>query len=357
MADKLTLMNNTIVTLFGGTGFIGEQIVRECARAGFIIRLAETHPKKAETVKFNASHVGQIVGVQCDMSQKGIEDVIKDSHIVINCIGILAEGGHRTFMQTHCYLPEYMAKACAKHNVQHFVHISALGIDYNKSHYAKSKLAGEQVIHKNFDKVTILRPSVVFGPKDSFFNMFASMAQILPVLPLIGGGKTLFQPVYVGDVAEAAIKALPEEANSHYRHAFALGRYSQGLSITKALKEGIAGKVRASLQTALELAPKHAEAHTAMALYHAEIISKIGSMIGGLTYGAKAADAEKHIKEALKLTPASPIALVEYGNVLMLLHGDKKEDEAAAAYEKAAGSKPLDAMEALDAAYARSEIE
>ena len=158
-------------------------------------------------------------------------------------------------------------------------------------------------------------------------------------------------------LAEAAVKALPDDANSHYRHAFALGRYSQGLSITKALKEGIAGKVRNALDATLELAPKHAEAHTAMALYHAEIISKIGAMIGGLTYGAKAADAEKHIKEALKLTPASPIALIESGNVLMLLHGDKKEDDAAAAYEKAAKCKPLDAMETLDAEYARSQLE
>jgi len=158
-------------------------------------------------------------------------------------------------------------------------------------------------------------------------------------------------------LAEAAVKALPVEANSHYRHAFALGRYSQGLSIAKALKQGIAGKVRDSLDAALELAPKHAEAHTALALYHAEIIGKIGAMIGGLTYGAKASEAEKHIKEALKLTPASPIAHIEHGNVLMLLYGDRKEDAAAAAYEKAAGLKPLDAMEALDAAYARSEIE
>lgn len=158
-------------------------------------------------------------------------------------------------------------------------------------------------------------------------------------------------------IAETAIKALPDDANSHYRHAFALGRYSQGLSIAKALKDGIAGKVRASLETALELAPKHAEAHTAMALYHAEIIGKIGAMIGGLTYGAKASEAEKHIKEALKLTPASPIAHIEHGNLLMLLHGDKKEDAAAAAYEKAADCKPQDAMEALDAAYAKSELE
>ena len=159
------------------------------------------------------------------------------------------------------------------------------------------------------------------------------------------------------NLAEAAVKALPDEANSHYRYAFALGRYSQGLSIAKALKAGIAGKVRGALDTTLELAPKHAEAHTAMALYHAEIIGKVGAMIGGLTYGAKAAEADKHIKTALKLTPDSPIAHIEHGNVLMLLHGDKQEDAAAAAYEKAAKLKPADAMEALDAAYAKSQLE
>ncbi len=158
-------------------------------------------------------------------------------------------------------------------------------------------------------------------------------------------------------LAEAAIKALPDEANSHYRHAFALGRYSQGLSIAKALKQGIAGKVRASLDAALELAPRHAEAHTALALYHAEIIGKIGAMIGGLTYGAKAFEAEKHIKEALELTPSSPIAHIEHGNLLLLLDERRNEDAAASAYEKAAQAKPLDAMEALDAAFAQSQLE
>ena len=158
-------------------------------------------------------------------------------------------------------------------------------------------------------------------------------------------------------IAEAAVKALPEEANSHYRHAFALGRYSQGLSIAKALKMGIATKVRAALDETLSLAPRHAEAHTALALYHAEIINKIGAMIGGLTYGAKASEAEKHIKEAVKLTPASPIAHIEHGNVLLLLDENRNEDAAAAAYEKAAKCKPLDAMEALDAAWAREQIE
>ena len=158
-------------------------------------------------------------------------------------------------------------------------------------------------------------------------------------------------------LAEAAIKALPGEANSHYRHAFALGRYSQGISIAKALKQGIAGKVRESLNATLELAPKHAEAHTALALYHAEIIGKIGAMIGGLTYGAKAAEAESHIRTALKLTPDSPIAHIEHGNLLLLLHGDKQEDAAADAFEKASKCKPRDAMEALDAAHAKSQLE
>jgi len=158
-------------------------------------------------------------------------------------------------------------------------------------------------------------------------------------------------------LAEAAIKALPDEANSHYRRAFALGRYSQRLSIAKALKQGIAGKVRDSLDAALQLAPKHAEAHTALALYHAEIIGKIGAMIGGLTYGAKAAEAESHIKTALKLTPDSPIAHVEYGNMLQLLYGEKKEDAAADAYEKASKLKPKDAMEALDVKYAKAQLE
>lgn len=124
-----------------------------------------------------------------------------------------------------------------------------------------------------------------------------------------------------------------------------------------ALKMGIAGKVRASLDATLNLEPRHAEAHTALALYHAEIINKIGAMIGGLTYGAKASEAENHIKEALKLTPASPIAHIEHGNVLLLLDEARNEDAAAAAYEQAAECKPLDAMEALDARYAQSQLE
>ncbi len=158
-------------------------------------------------------------------------------------------------------------------------------------------------------------------------------------------------------LGDEAIAALPDEANSHFRRAFAIGRYSQCLSIAQALAQGLAGKVRTSLDTTLKLAPKHAEARTALGLYHAEIVGKVGSMLAKLTYGASAAEAEKQLKEALKLTPDSPIAWIEYGNALQLLYPGKREDDAAEAYSKAAKIKPREAMEAMDAAFAREQIE
>jgi tetratricopeptide (TPR) repeat protein len=158
-------------------------------------------------------------------------------------------------------------------------------------------------------------------------------------------------------LADEALAALPGEANSHYRRAFAIGRLSQAISITQALAQGLAGKVREALDRTLDLAPRHAEAHTAFGLYHAEIVGKVGGMLAKLTYGANAAAAEKHLKQALKLTPDSPIAWIEYGNGLLLLHGDKREDEVAEAWDKAARLKPRDAMEALDAAWAREQLE
>jgi tetratricopeptide (TPR) repeat protein len=157
--------------------------------------------------------------------------------------------------------------------------------------------------------------------------------------------------------AEAAIAALPDDANSHHFHAFALGRYSQCISITKALAQGLGGKIKESLTRALELAPKHAEAHTALGLYHAEIIDKIGAMLGGLTYGAKADIGMKHFQEALKLTPAAPIAHMEFGNGLLMMYGKKRADDVVKAFEAAIALKPADAMEALDIDKAKSELE
>ena len=157
--------------------------------------------------------------------------------------------------------------------------------------------------------------------------------------------------------AEAAISVLPEDPNSHYFHAFNLGRYSQSISIAKALAQGIGGKIQASLEQALELEPDHAEAHTAMGMYHAEIISKVGKLIGKMTYGASKDKALWHFDRALELTPGSPIAHIEYGNGLYLLFDDDRLDEVTDLYVKATELQPADAMEKLDIEAALAELE
>jgi len=157
--------------------------------------------------------------------------------------------------------------------------------------------------------------------------------------------------------AKAAMQLLSDDANSHYFHAFNLGRYSQSISVMKALGEGIGGKIQTSLQTTLELEPEHAEAHTAMGMYHAEIIDKVGKMVGKLTYGASANAALEHFERALELTPSSPIAHIEYGNGLYLLYGDDRLDDVTDLYVKATELQPVDAMEKLDIEAALAEME
>lgn len=157
--------------------------------------------------------------------------------------------------------------------------------------------------------------------------------------------------------AEALASAEPKNANAHYLYAYAAGRYSQRISVAKALAQGYGGKIRNALEAALKLSPKHAEAHIAMGAYHAEIIDKVGAMVGGLTYGAKREKGEEHFQKALKLAPASPIACMEYANGLVMMHGKKMVEEAGRLYAKAAAMKPRDAMERLDVELAKAELE
>ena len=157
--------------------------------------------------------------------------------------------------------------------------------------------------------------------------------------------------------AERAIGEYPDDPNSHYFHAFNLGRYSQSISVVKALRQGVGGKILASLQRTLELQPDHAEAHTALGMYHAEIIDKVGKLIGGVTYGASEKEALEHFRTALRITPDAPIAHIEYGNGLYLLYGDRRLDEVSELYVKASELEPFDAMEKLDVESALAELE
>lgn len=156
--------------------------------------------------------------------------------------------------------------------------------------------------------------------------------------------------------AEAQARAEPKNANAHYLYAYAAGRYSQRISVAKALAQGFGGRIRAALDATLALQPKHAEAHIALGAWHAEIIDKVGALVGGLTYGAKKDAGEEHYRKALKLAPDSPIACIEMANGLVMIHGKGRVDEAGRLYARAAAMKPRDAMEALDVEAARVEM-
>ncbi|MFY7942749.1 MAG: hypothetical protein ACOVOX_17750 [Burkholderiaceae bacterium] len=164
----------------------------------------------------------------------------------------------------------------------------------------------------------------------------------------------LFQEV--AERAEAQVAQEPQNANAHYFLAYALGRYSQGISVAKALSQGLGSKVKTALEMAIELSPKHADAHIALGAFHAEVIDKVGSLLGR-TQGASKDAGLSMFKTALKLNPTSAIAMVEYANGLVMLEGEKKMKEATKLYEDAAACEPLDATECLDVEMAKAELE
>ena len=161
----------------------------------------------------------------------------------------------------------------------------------------------------------------------------------------------------VAERAEAQAAAEPNNANAWYWHAYALGRYSQGISVAKALAQGLGSKVKESLEKSIKLSPQHADARIALGAFHAEVIDKVGSLIGGMTYGAKKDTGLKLFQEALKLNPGSAIAMIEYANAMVMLEGDKKMKDATKLYEQAAACTPADAMERLDVELAKAELE
>lgn len=195
-------------TVFGATGFIGRYVVRELAKLGYTVKVASRVPERAYFLR-TAGTVGQIVPMACNYKDPAsIDSVVRGSDAVVNCIGILYERRRHDFHRAHVETAEAIAKSSSRLGVSRLVHFSALGVGSSKSRYAKTKSEGELAVLKAFPNATILRPSVVFGPEDEFLNMFACLARVIPALPLIGGGKTRFQPVYAGDVAAAAAAAL-----------------------------------------------------------------------------------------------------------------------------------------------------
>lgn len=200
-----------VVTVFGGSGFIGRSIVQLLARDGWRIRVAVRRPADAHELQ-PLGDVGQIAGLGVRVQDDALVKLaVNGADAVINLTGILYESGRQTFKAVHEEGAGRIATAAAAAGVKSLVHLSAIGADSaSDSDYARSKAAGEAAVLSAFPKASILRPSIVFGPEDSFFNRFAVLTQFSPVVPLIGGGGTKFQPVYVGDVARAALVCLAE---------------------------------------------------------------------------------------------------------------------------------------------------
>lgn len=202
---KMKTLNYKQACVFGGTGFIGRQVVRALADQGYTIKVATRVPERAFFLR-TAGNVGQVVPFPCNYNDEtSLRQAVSGCDVVVNCIGVLYEKGKSSFTKIHTELPRAISKACREEKVRSFVHISALGCEKSNAKYGKSKRNGELAVFENFPQAVILRPSVAFGPEDNFFNMFARMSVLLPALPLIGGGATKFQPVYVCDVAHAAV--------------------------------------------------------------------------------------------------------------------------------------------------------
>ena len=203
---------DTLVTVYGGSGFLGRHVVRALAKRNYRIRVAVRRPELANFLQ-PLGRVGQIHAVQVNLRHaRSVEAAARDAQVLVNLVGILAEGGRQRFDAVHTFGAEQVALAASAHGAR-MVHVSAIGADANSpAHYARSKAAAEKLVLAAQPSATIMRPSILFGPEDDFFNRFASLARMSPVLPLIGGGLTRFQPVFVGDVAQAIADAVDGKA-------------------------------------------------------------------------------------------------------------------------------------------------
>ena len=205
-------MKQKIATIFGASGFIGRHLIRSLTEKDFRIIAATRSPYLYGYLK-PLGNPGQIDLEKVNLfEEENLRTLIKNSDVVINLVGILYENKKQKFEDIHVKFPALLTKLCNEQNIKKLIHISALGINETaNSQYMQSKLKGEKNILNNFNRSVILRPSIIFGPEDKFFNQFAALAEFFPALPLIGGGLTYFQPIYVGDVVKSIVTILEKE--------------------------------------------------------------------------------------------------------------------------------------------------
>src|SRR5579863_2774102 len=203
------------VAILGGAGFIGRYVVKRLAGRGDVLTVGGRTASAAKFLKLKGN-VGQVGLVNLSIDdERMLPAFVANNDAVVNLVGILHESGSQTFDAVHHVAPARLARLAREAGVERFVHLSAIGADpRSSSAYARTKAAGEEAVRDAFPTATILRPGIVFGPEDQFFNRFAALATISPALPLIGGGETRFQPVYVGDVADAVVRVIDDSATA-----------------------------------------------------------------------------------------------------------------------------------------------
>lgn len=208
MTDTL-VSQGRLAVVFGGGGFLGRYVVRALAQRGWRVRVACRRPHLTGHLQ-PLGRVGQIQAVQANLRYpESVAAAVKGADAVINLVGILSESGRQRFDAVHAFGARIVAQAARAAGVPSLVHVSAIGADANSDAlYARTKAAGEEAVRAAFPDAVVVRPSIVFGPEDDFFNRFAAMARVMPALPLIGGGATRFQPVYAGDVGEAIARLI-----------------------------------------------------------------------------------------------------------------------------------------------------
>ena len=201
--------NQKIIGIFGAGGFLGKHLMRQLTKLDYRVKVATRNPYLKGYLK-PLGNPGQIELFKTNIfNPEDVKQVLKNCNIAINLVGILYETRKQKFNQIHAQFPNLLSELCNELGIKKLVHVSALGVkEGHPSQYMQSKLQGEKNIQDTFKQSVILRPGIMFGPEDKFFNIFATLAQFSPVLPLIGGGKTVFEPIYVGDVAQSIVKSL-----------------------------------------------------------------------------------------------------------------------------------------------------
>ncbi|MCM2291616.1 complex I NDUFA9 subunit family protein [Allorhizobium sp. BGMRC 0089] len=317
-----------LVTVFGGSGFVGRHVVRALAKRGYRVRVAVRRPDLAGFV-LPLGNVGQVSLAQANLRYRdSVVKAVEGASYVVNCVGILFEAGRNRFDAVQDFGARAVAEAAAAAGAK-LVHLSAIGADpASPSAYAASKGRGEDAIRKVIADAVILRPSVVFGPEDNFFNKFAAMSRTAPFLPLIGGGKTRLQPVFVGDVAEAVAKAVDGE--------IAAGIYELGgpevMSLRQCLEEmlRIVDRQRPFLSLSFSLASTIGSIASAIPLITPPLTADQVTLLKSDNVVSDAAKKEGRTLEGMGIRPTAATAVLPSYLVHFRPHGQYSRSGKAA---------------------------